>query len=64
MLIAYWPLLVLAVGILVWALASNAILKEAGKWMFVIGLFFVVQALSTKTAKIGQLDRPAATWLT
>lgn len=55
-LIAYWPLLILVIGVLIWALASNAILKEIGKWMFIIGLFFTVDALSHKTVKVGSND--------
>jgi Na+/phosphate symporter len=55
MLIAYWPLVILVIGVLIWALASNAILKEIGRWMFIIGLFFTVQALAQKTVKVGSM---------
>ena len=44
------------VGVLVWVLAGNAVLKDIGRWMFIIGLFWLVSTLATKTVKIGHND--------
>jgi Na+/phosphate symporter len=41
MLIAIFPLLILVLGILLWALATNPVLKEAGRIMFFCGLLVV-----------------------
>lgn len=63
MLIAVWPLIICIVGVLLWALASNSVLKEIGKWCFIIGLFWTVSGLSQKTVKFGRApmhDTPAA----
>jgi len=56
MIIAIWPVIILVAGILLWVLASKPILTEIGKWMFIVGLFWTVQTLSTKTVKLGSLD--------
>lgn len=53
MLIAIWPLLIAVVGVLIWVLAGNTVVKEIGKWCFVVGLFWTVSTLATKTVKIG-----------
>jgi hypothetical protein len=52
MLLIIWPLLVAVVGILIYALASNAKVSEIGKWMFIIGLFWVVYLLCGKAFKL------------
>jgi hypothetical protein len=63
MLVAIWPFIILLAGVLIWVLASNAILKEIGKWMFIVGLFWTVQVLSQKTVKVGQAPpAPAKIW--
>lgn len=52
MLIAIWPLVFLVVGLLVWALASNAKVAEAGRITFFCGLFFLVWGLSGRALKL------------
>lgn len=42
MLIAIVPVLVLVVGLLVWAVSTNPVVKDAGRGAFFIGLFFTV----------------------
>ncbi len=37
MLYAAIPVIVLVAGLLCWALASNAIVKDAGRYLFIIG---------------------------
>ncbi len=37
MLTILLPLLVLVVGLLLWALAVNGIVKDAGRYLFIIG---------------------------
>lgn len=53
MIVAFAPLLVAVAGILIWALAANAIAKRAGAGAFFIGLFYIVAALANHTVKIG-----------
>ncbi len=53
MLIALWPLVVCIIGLLVWALASNAKVSEAGKIAYFVGLFWLVYTLASKTLRIG-----------
>lgn len=53
MLIAIAPLLIAIAGVLIWVLAGNATVKEIGKWCFIVGLFWTVSTLATKTVKIG-----------
>lgn len=52
MLIAYIPLLLAIIGLLVWVLAGNATVKEIGRWLFIIGLFFTVGATAGHTHKL------------
>lgn len=51
MLITIWPLLIALIGLVVFALSSNAKVSEIGKWMFIVGLFWVVFALTGKSVK-------------
>ena len=53
LVIALWPLLIAVLGVLIWVLVSNAVVKEIGKWMFVVGLFWTVYGLVGHTVKIG-----------
>lgn len=48
MLVAIIPLLVLVVGVLMYALAANPKLAEIGRIMFAVGLFWLVWAVSGK----------------
>jgi hypothetical protein len=52
MLIAVVPIVIALIGVLLWCLAANAKLVEIGKWMFIIGLFWFVGALSSHTWRI------------
>lgn len=51
--VAIVPLFVLIAGILFWALASQAIIKDIGRGSFFIGLFYVVSALARYTVHVG-----------
>lgn len=51
--VAVVPFFVMIAGILFWALASRAIIKDIGKWSFFIGLYYVVSALARHTVNIG-----------
>jgi hypothetical protein len=42
MLIAIVPVVVLILGLLIWALAANPVPKEAGRLMFFAGMFIAV----------------------
>jgi hypothetical protein len=42
MIIAFVPIVVLVIGLLMWALAGNPIVKDAGRGMFFIGLAVAV----------------------
>ncbi len=46
------PLLVLVVGLLLWALATNPIVKDFGRMMAGVGLFFVVALASHSTVRL------------
>lgn len=61
MLIAVIPIVVMIVGILLWVLAGNAILKDIGRWMFIIGLLCSVWPTMGKTVKIGSATPSALT---
>ncbi len=55
MVIAYIPALVCLIGILMWALCSGALLREVGRWMYIIGLFVTVQATVGSTLHAGSV---------
>jgi hypothetical protein len=52
MILATTPFIVLIVGLLLWALAANPLVKDAGRMMFVIGLFWSVYAVVGHTVKL------------
>ena len=52
MLIAYVPLIIALVGILVWILASNVLLKEAARIAYFVGLFWLTYSLISKSVKL------------
>jgi len=52
MLYAILPVLVLVIGLLLWALATNPIVKEAGRLMFATGLFVSVWMFSHATVRL------------
>jgi Na+/phosphate symporter len=53
MLIAVIPLMFVIVGLLMWALCSNAKLQEAGRIMFFCGLLVLTFSLAGKTVTLG-----------
>jgi hypothetical protein len=53
MLITIIPVLILVVGILLWALATNGIVKEAGKIMFFCGMLVLTLSLARVTWRVG-----------
>ena len=53
MLIAIVPILVLVVGLLMWALAANPKLQEAGRLMFFCGLLVSCFVVSRVTFRLG-----------
>lgn len=53
MLIAFIPVLVLIIGLLVYALASNGKVQEIGRISFFVGLFFTVAEFARHTIRIG-----------
>lgn len=53
MLIAYIPLLVALIGVLIWALASKQIAQRIGEHMFWTGLLVTLMTVSNHTLKIG-----------
>lgn len=52
MLIAYVPLLIAIVGLLVWLMAGHAIAKKSGEYMFLVGLFWTVYSLVGHVLKL------------
>jgi hypothetical protein len=42
--IVAFPLLICVIGLLLWAISTNALVKDAGRMAFQIGLFFTVWA--------------------
>ena len=49
MMIAVWPLVIALVGVLVYALASNAKVSTIGLVAYAVGLFWLVASLAHKT---------------
>lgn len=46
--VAIWPLVFTVVGILMFAICTNDKLREIGKWVFIIGFFFVTSVLASQ----------------
>lgn len=53
MLIAIAPLLIAIIGLLMWVLASNAKVSEAGRILFFCGAFVLTLILGRETIRIG-----------
>jgi Na+/phosphate symporter len=53
MAIAVVPLVVLVVGLLMWALASNPKIAEAGKIMFFCGVLILTMSMAKTTLSLG-----------
>ena len=54
MIVAWAPLLVAIIGLLLWALAANPKVAEAGKIsLFAVGMLWFVYGLTGKTIRIG-----------
>ena len=52
MLYAMVPVLVLVIGLLLWALAANAVVKEAGRLAFFVGLLWAVYPFAGHMARL------------
>jgi hypothetical protein len=52
MIIAFVPLLIALIGLLMWALLAPTILKEVGRYLFIIGTFWSVYAVIGHTVKV------------
>lgn len=48
-MIALYPLIIAIVGLLMYALCASSKLQEIGKWVFIIGFFFLVSGLAGKS---------------
>jgi hypothetical protein len=53
MLIAIAPLVILIAGLLMWALAANPKVSEAGRLLFFCGALVLTEKLSGSTFRIG-----------
>jgi hypothetical protein len=53
MLIAVIPLVFTIVGLLMWVLASNPLIKEAGRIIFFAAFLALMFAFSSKTLSVG-----------
>lgn len=52
MLFAIVPIVVMILGLLLWVLAQNPLVKQIGQYMFVVGLFFSVQVTARLTVQL------------
>lgn len=52
MLISIVAVVVLFVGLLMWAISANPKVQRIGEWMFVIGLFWTVGMFQSHTVKL------------
>ena len=52
MLIAYIPVIIALIGLLLWVFAGNATLKEAGKILFFCGVLVTTFGLAGKAIKL------------
>ncbi len=53
MLVTIIPVLILVLGVLMWALATNAVVKEAGRIMFFCGMVVLTFSMARVTWRIG-----------
>lgn len=53
MLIALWPLVILILGLLLWVLASNPKVSEAGRLFFFCGALVLTMSLARETFRLG-----------
>lgn len=51
MVVAIVPLVVMVVGLLLWSLSGNAKIAEIGRWMFIIGLFWLVGGFAKQSIR-------------
>lgn len=56
MVIAVIPLIFAVIGILIWVLASNPLVKEAGRLVFFAAFLALMFAFADKTFSIGAAD--------
>jgi hypothetical protein len=52
MLIAIIPIIACILGLLMWVLATNAIVKRAGEWMYVCGLLVTLFVAARVTVRL------------
>jgi len=60
MVIAVIPLIFAIIGILIWVLATNPIVKEAGRLVFFASFLALMIAFSSKTISIAAADQAVA----
>ena len=53
MLISWYPVVVLVLGLLLWALSSKPVPIEAGRLMFFAGLLVTLLVLARTTVRLG-----------
>lgn len=53
MLVTVFPIVILVLGVLIWALAGNPLVKEAGRIMFFCGLLVLTLSLAHVTWRVG-----------
>lgn len=53
MLVAIFPVLAIILGILLWALASNGIVKDVGRIIFAAGVLVTLLVVAHYTIRIG-----------
>jgi len=56
MLITIIPVVILVLGLLMWALATAPIVKDAGRIMFACGMLVLTLALARVTWRVGAVD--------
>lgn len=59
MIIAVIPLIFAIIGLLMWVLAGNPLIKRVGEIMFFCAFLALMFAFSGKTISIGAADSPA-----
>lgn len=54
LVIALVPILVMLLGLGLWFIASNGKVQEAGRLLFFVGAFWLVQSFAGDTIRIGK----------
>lgn len=53
MALAWFSVILLVAGLLLWFGSANPKVSEAGKWMFIVGLYWVTAGLSAHVVRLG-----------